>query len=168
MDVGANYANYNADLSRTIPVNGRFTARQKAVYNAVLHVQREAFKLLRPGNTIPEYHKQVGELMTEQLLNLGLLDKTDVKNQNPDMPAYKKYFMHGTSHHLGLDVHDYGNWYGKIKEGMVLTVEPGIYIREEGLGIRLENDIVITAEGIHDLMRNIPIEVEEIEELMNS
>jgi Xaa-Pro aminopeptidase len=168
MDVGASYANYNADLSRTIPVNGRFTARQKAVYKAVLHVQREAMKLLRPGNTIPEYHKQVGELMTEQLLNLGLLDKTDVKNQDPDKPAYKKYFMHGTSHHIGLDVHDYGNWYRKMEPGMVFTVEPGIYILEEGLGIRLENDVVLTENGIHDLMRNIPIEIEEIEDIMNS
>ncbi len=166
-DVGAEYANYNADMSRTVPVNGRFTRRQKEVYNAVLHVQREAFKLLRPGNTIPEYHKQVGELMTEQLIKLGLLDKTDVKNQHPDLPAYKKYFMHGTSHHLGLDVHDVGNVYRKMQAGMVFTVEPGIYIQEENIGIRLENDVVITEEGIFDLMRNIPIEADEIEELMN-
>jgi Xaa-Pro aminopeptidase len=166
-DVGAEYANYNADMSRTIPVNGRFTKRQKEVYNAVLHVQREAFKLLRPGNTIPEYHKQVGELMTEQLIKLGLLDKTDVKNQHPDMPAYKKYFMHGTSHHIGLDVHDIGNVFRKMEAGMVFTVEPGIYIQEENIGIRLENDVVITEEGIFDLMRNIPIEADEIEELMN-
>ena len=166
-DVGAEYANYNADMSRTIPVNGRFTKRQKEVYNAVLHVQREAFKLLRPGNTIPEYHKQVGELMTEQLLQLGLLDKTDVKNQNPDNPAYKKYFMHGTSHHIGLDVHDVGNIYRKFEPGMVFTVEPGIYIQNEDIGIRLENDVVITEDGIFDLMRNIPIEADEIEELMN-
>lgn len=167
-DVGAEYANYNADMSRTIPVNGRFTKRQKEVYNAVLHVQKEAFKLLRPGNTLPDYHKQVGELMTEQLIHLGLLDKTDVKNQHPDMPAYKKYFMHGTSHHLGLDVHDVGNVYRKMEAGMVFTVEPGIYIQEEGLGVRLENDVVITHEGVFDLMRNIPIEAEEIEELMNN
>ena len=166
-DVGAEYANYNADMSRTIPVNGRFTKRQKEVYNAVLHVQREAFKLLRPGNTIPEYHKQVGELMTEQLLRLGLLDKTDVKNQNPDNPAYKKYFMHGTSHHIGLDVHDVGNLYRKFEPGMVFTVEPGIYIQNEGIGVRLENDVVITEDGLFDLMRNIPIEADEIEELMN-
>ena len=167
-DVGAEYANYNADMSRTIPVSGRFSRRQKEVYNAVLHVQREAFKLLRPGNTIPEYHKQVGELMTEQLLKLGLLDKTDVKNQKMDSPAYKKYFMHGTSHHIGLDVHDVGNVYRKFESGMVFTVEPGIYIREEDIGIRLENDVVITEDGIFDLMRNIPIEADEIEELMNS
>lgn len=167
-DVGAEYANYNADMSRTIPVNGRYTRRQKEVYDAVLHVQREAFKLLRPGNTIPEYHKQVGELMTEQLIKLGLLDKTDVKNQHPDQPAYKKYFMHGTSHHLGLDVHDVGNVFRKFEKGMVFTVEPGIYIPDEKIGIRLENDVVITDEGIFDLMRNIPIETDEIETLMNS
>lgn len=168
LDVGAEYANYNADMSRTIPVSGRYSRRQKEVYNAVLHVQREAFKLLRPGNTIPEYHQQVGELMTEQLLKLGLLDKTDVKNQTKDNPAYKKYFMHGTSHHIGLDVHDVGNIYRKFEPGMVFTAEPGIYIREEDIGIRLENDVVITEEGIFDMMRNIPIEVDEIEELMNS
>lgn len=167
-DVGAEYANYNADMSRTIPVNGRFSRRQKEVYDAVLHVQREAFKLLRPGNTIPEYHKQVGELMTEQLIKLGLLDKTDVKNQNPDQPAYKKYFMHGTSHHIGLDVHDLGNVFRKFEKNMVFTVEPGIYIPEENIGIRLENDVVITEDGIFDLMRNIPIESDEIETLMNS
>lgn len=166
-DVGAEYANYNADMSRTIPVNGRFSRRQKEVYDAVLHVQREAFKLLRPGNTIPEYHKQVGELMTEQLIKLGLLDKTDVKNQNPDQPAYKKYFMHGTSHHIGLDVHDLGNVFRKFEKGMVFTVEPGIYIPDENIGIRLENDVVITEDGIFDLMRNIPIESDEIETLMN-
>ena len=166
-DVGAEYANYNADMTRTIPVNGRFTKRQKEVYNAVLHVQREAFKLLRPGNTIPQYHKQVGEIMTEQLLKIGLLDKTDVRNQKPDSPAYKKYFMHGTSHHLGLDVHDVGNVFRKFEQGMVFTVEPGIYIREEGIGIRLENNVVITDEGLFDLMRNIPIEADEIEDLMN-
>lgn len=167
-DVGAEYANYNADMSRTIPVNGRFTKRQKEVYNAVLHVQREAFKLLRPGTTLPEYHKEVGELMTDQLLQLGLLDKTDVKNQDPDKPAYKKYFMHGTSHHIGLDVHDIGNVFRKIEPGMVFTVEPGIYIQEEQIGIRLENDLVVTNDGLFDLMRNIPVEAGEIEELMNS
>lgn len=167
-DVGAEYANYNADMSRSIPVSGRFTNRQKEVYKAVLHVQREAFKLLRPGNTIPEYNKQVGEIMTEQLLKIGLLDKTDVKNQKADNPAYKKYFMHGTSHHLGLDVHDVGNSFRKFEEGMVFTVEPGIYIQEEGLGIRLENNVVILEDSIFDLMRNIPIEAEEIEDLMNA
>jgi Xaa-Pro aminopeptidase len=168
MDVGAEYANYNADLTRTIPVNGRFTRRQKDVYNAVLRVQREAYKMLTPGNIIPEYQKEVGKIMESELLGLGLLDKTDIKNQNPDKPAYKKYFMHGTSHHLGLDVHDVASVYKKMEEGMVFTVEPGIYIREENLGLRLENDIVITGDGVYDLMRNIPIEAEEIEELMNS
>lgn len=168
MDVGAEYGNYNADMTRSIPVNGRFTDRQKAVYNAVLRVKRAAMDLLRPGNTIPEYHKEVGEIMENELLSLGLLDKTDIKNQNPKNPAYKKYFMHGTSHHIGLDVHDVGNIYQPMKEGMVFTVEPGIYIREESLGVRLENDVVITKDGVHDLMRNIPIEAEHIEEIMNS
>lgn len=168
MDVGAEYANYNADMTRSIPVNGRFTERQKAVYNAVLRVKREAMQMLVPGNTIPEYHKEVGKVMEGELLGLGLIDKTDIKNQDENNPAYKKYFMHGTSHHIGLDVHDVGNIYRKMEAGMVLTVEPGIYIREENLGIRLENDVVITEGGLHDLMRNIPIEADEIEELMNS
>ena len=168
MDVGAEYANYNADMTRSIPVNGRFTDRQKEVYNAVLRVKREAMQLLKPGNTIPEYHKEVGKIMESELLGLGLLDQTDIKNQDPGKPAYKKYFMHGTSHHLGLDVHDVGNIYRKMEIGMVFTVEPGIYIREENLGIRLENNVVITADGLEDLMGNIPIEAEEIEELMNA
>ncbi len=168
MDVGAEYANYNADMTRSIPVNGRFTDRQKAVYNAVLKVKREATKMLRPGNVIPEYHKEVGKIMEKELIALGLIDKTDIKNQDPKNPAYKKYFMHGTSHHIGLDVHDVPNIYQEMKEGMVFTVEPGIYIREESLGIRLENDVVITKDGTFDLMRNIPIEADEIEELMNN
>ncbi len=167
MDFGAEYGNYNADLTRCVPVNGKFTQRQKEVYNAVLRVQREAMKMLTPGNSIPEYHKEVGKIMESELLGLGLLSKTDIKNQHPASPVYKKYFMHGTSHHLGIDVHDYGYPQMKMKEGMVFTVEPGIYIREESLGIRLENDVVITSNGINDLMKNIPIEVEEIEELMN-
>ncbi|MFT4739746.1 MAG: Xaa-Pro aminopeptidase, partial [Marivirga sp.] len=168
MDVGAEYGNYNADMTRTIPVNGSFTERQKAVYNAVLRVQRESMKMLVPGNTIPEYHKEVGKVMESELIGLGLLDKTDVKNQDAKNPAYKKYFMHGTSHHIGLDVHDVGNVYRKMEKNMVFTTEPGIYILDEGIGIRLENDVVITDNGIHDLMRNIPIEADEIEELMNS
>ncbi|MEO0551929.1 MAG: aminopeptidase P family protein [Bacteroidota bacterium] len=168
MDVGAEYANYNADMTRSIPVNGRFTGRQRAVYDAALRVKREAMKMLVPGNTIPEYHKEVGKVMEGELLGLGLIDKTDIKNQDESNPAYKKYFMHGTSHHLGLDVHDVGNVYRKMEVGMVFTVEPGIYIRDENLGIRLENDVVITEEGLNDLMVNIPIEAEEIEELMNS
>ena len=167
MDVGAKYGPYNADMTRSIPVSGRFTDRQKAVYNAVLRVQREAMKLLQPGTTIQDYHKEVGKIMTHELIGLGLIDQTDVKNAPKGMPAYKKYFMHGTSHHLGLDVHDYGNWYAPMQVGNVFTVEPGIYILEEGLGIRLENDVVITNNGINDLMGHIPIEVEAIEDLMN-
>jgi len=168
MDVGAEYGNYNADMTRCLPVNGRFTDRQKDVYNAVLRVKREAMKLLKPGNVIPEYHKEVGKLMESELLGLGLIDKTDIKSQSAKMPAYRKFFMHGTSHHIGLDVHDVGNIYRKMEPGMVFTVEPGIYIREESLGIRLENDVVITEDGLNDLMANVPIEVEEIEDLMNS
>ncbi len=168
MDVGAEYGNYNADMTRTIPVSGKFTDRQKDVYNAVLRVMREAMDMLRPGNVIPEYHKEVGKVMEKELLGLGLLDKTDIKNQDPLQPAYKKYFMHGTSHHLGLDVHDVPNIYQKMKAGMVFTVEPGIYIREEGFGVRIENNVVVEENGIRDLMGSIPIEAEEIESIMNS
>jgi Xaa-Pro aminopeptidase len=168
MDIGAEYGNYNADLTRCVPVNGRFSDRQKSVYNAVLRVQRAAMAMLSPGNTIPKYHKEVGKIMEKELVGLGLLRHTDIKKQNPDQSAYKKYFMHGTSHHLGLDVHDYGYPQMKMKAGMVFTVEPGIYIREENIGIRLENDVVITNNGVIDLMSNIPIETEEIEEIMNS
>lgn len=167
MDAGAEYANYNADMTRTIPVSGRFTARQRAVYDAALRVKNQATALLRPGIAMPEYHAAAGELMSAELLELGLLDKSDIKNQDPDRPAYKKYFMHGTSHHLGLDVHDVASSYKKIEPGMVLTVEPGIYIREEGIGVRLEDNILITEEGHKNLMGNIPIQVEEIEDLMN-
>ena len=167
MDVGASFARYNADMTRSIPVNGRFTDRQKAVYNSVLKVMREAMKLLVPGNAIPQYHMEVGKIMESELIQLGLIDKTEVKNQNPENPAYKKYFMHGTSHHLGLNVHDVGNIYRPFEPGMVFTVEPGIYIREENLGIRLENNVVIQTDGLQDLMATIPIEVEEIEDLMN-
>jgi Xaa-Pro aminopeptidase len=166
-DVGAEYGNYNADMSRTIPVNGRFTPRQRSVYEAVLRVQKGAMDILRPGINIQEYHKEVGLMMQAELLGLGLIDQTDIQNQDPKWPAYKKYFMHGTSHHLGLDVHDVGTMYEPISSGMVFTVEPGIYIPEENLGIRLENNIVIQDSGYLDLMRNIPIEAEEIEELMN-
>ena len=167
MDVGAEYGNYNADMTRTIPVNGRFTKRQKEVYNAVLRVQRGAVDILRPGTNIQEYHKEVGLMMQFELLSLGLLDQTDIKNQDPKTPAYKKYFMHGTSHHLGLDVHDVGTMHEPITAGMIFTVEPGIYIPKENLGIRLENNIVILEDGYFDLMRNIPIVAEEIEDLMN-
>ena len=169
LDVGAEYANYSSDLTRCIPVNGRFTARQKAVYNAVLHVKNEATKLLVPGTIMVEYHKQVGLLMEEQLVNLGLITMDDIKNQDPAWPAYKKYFMHGTSHFLGLDTHDVGLWHEPIAANMVFTVEPGIYIPAEGLGIRLEDDVVVQASGApFNLMGNIPIEAEEIEALMNA
>lgn len=166
-DVGAEYGNYNADMSRTIPVNGKFTKRQRQVYDAVLRVQRGAMDILRPGVNIQDYHREVGLMMQSELLGLGLLDQTDIKNQDPKWPAFKKYFMHGTSHHLGLDVHDVGTMHDPITPGMVFTVEPGIYIQEEGMGIRLENNIVILEDGYFDLMRNIPIEAEEIEDLMN-
>lgn len=168
MDVGAEYANYFADMTRVVPVSGRFTDRQKAVYNAVLRVKKAATEMLTPGNTIPEYHKAVGEIMESELLELGLIDTTDIKNQKADWPAYKKYFMHGTSHHLGLDVHDVGSAYKKFAPGMVFTVEPGIYIPNEGIGIRLEDDVVITENGHTNLMGDVPLETEEIEDLMNS
>jgi Xaa-Pro aminopeptidase len=169
LDVGAEYANYSSDLTRCLPVNGRFTARQKAVYNAVLHVKNEAQKLLVPGTIMAEYHKQVGALMEEQLVGLGLISMEDIKTQNPDWPAYKKYFMHGTSHFLGLDTHDVGIWHEPIAAGMVFTCEPGIYIPEEGLGIRLEDDLVVQSSGApFNLMGDIPIEAEAIEDLMNA
>ncbi len=168
MDVGAEYANYSSDMTRTIPVSGKFTKRQKEVYEAVLRVKNEATKMLVPGTIWANYHKEVGKIMTSELLGLGLLDKTDVQNENPEWPAYKKYFMHGTSHHIGLDTHDYGELKTPMKANMVFTVEPGIYIPDEGFGIRLEDDVVIQDSGEpYNLMRNIPIEVEEIEELMN-
>ncbi|MGD1946942.1 MAG: aminopeptidase P family protein [Croceivirga sp.] len=169
MDVGAEYANYSSDMTRTIPVSGKFTERQKAVYNAVLRVKKEATKMLVPGTVWAAYHKEVGKVMTSELLGLGLLNKADVQNEPKDWPAYKKYFMHGTSHHLGLDTHDYGELKTPMKAQMVFTVEPGIYIPDEGFGIRLEDDVVIQETGEpFNLMRNIPIEAEEIEELMNS
>ena len=169
MDVAAEYANYSSDLSRTVPVNGKFTVRQAAVYNAVLRVKKEATKLLVPGTLWAEYHKECGKLMTSELLGLGLLDKADVQNENPNWPAYKKYFMHGTSHHIGLNTHDYGELKTPMKANMVFTVEPGIYIPDEGFGVRLEDDVVIQEKGEpFNLMANIPIEVEEIEELMQS
>lgn len=168
MDVGAEYANYSSDMTRTIPVSGRFTERQKEVYNAVLKVKNEATKMLVPGTLWEAYHVEVGKLMTSGLLDLGLLDKADVQNENPDWPAYKKYFMHGTSHHMGLDTHDYGLLNEPMQALMVFTVEPGIYIPEEGFGIRLEDDVVINKSGEpFNLMRNIPVEADEIEDLMN-
>lgn len=168
MDVGAEYANYSSDMTRTVPVNGKFNKRQLDVYNAVKRVKDEATQMLVPGAFWKEYHEEVGKLMTRELLALKLIDKADVKNENPDWPAYKKYFMHGTSHHMGLDTHDYGILWEPIQADMVFTVEPGIYIPEEGFGIRLEDDVVIQKKGEpFNLMRNIPIEAQEIEELMN-
>ena len=168
MDFGAEYANYASDLTRTIPVNGKFSERQKAVYNSVLYVMKEATKMLTPGTKFKEYNAEIGRIMELELIKLGLLDKHDVQKQDPLKPLYKKYFMHGTSHYLGLDVHDVGDFDWSMKEGMVFTCEPGIYILEEELGIRLENDILVTANGPDDLMKNIPIEIEEIEGLMNN
>lgn len=169
LDVGAEYANYASDLSRSLPVNGRFTDRQKQVYNAVLRVKKASEQLLVPGTFLGEYHKEVGKLMESELIGLGLLDKTDIKNQDPNWPAYKKYFMHGTSHFIGLDTHDVGLWTEPLKPGMVFTCEPGIYIQEEGLGIRLEDDLVVQASGKpFNLMGNIPVEADEIEGLMNA
>jgi len=167
-DFGAEYANYNADLSRSVPVNGRFTKRQKDVYNAVLRVMNGAKEMLVAGTIWNEYHEEVGKIMESELIGLGLLDKHDVAKQDPAMPLYKKYFMHGTSHHLGLDVHDFASRYEPFAAGNILTCEPGIYIQEEGLGIRLENDILITANGNTDLMADIPLEADEIESIMNS
>jgi Xaa-Pro aminopeptidase len=168
LDVGAEFANYNSDLTRSIPVSGKFSPRQKEVYNAVLRIQKAAIKMLKPGVLYYEYHKEVQKLTEQELIKLKLLDKHDVKKQNPDRPLFMKYFMHGTSHMLGLDVHDVGNMYHKMVAGNVWTVEPGIYIREEGLGIRIENNVVLTKTGNKDLMKSIPVEVEEIEEIMNS
>ena len=168
MDFGAEYANYASDLTRTIPVNGKFTNRQKAVYNSVLLVMKEATNMLRPGTMFKAYNAEIGRIMELELIKLGLLDKHDIQKQDPEKPLFKQYFMHGTSHYLGLDVHDVGDFDWPMKEGMVFTCEPGIYILEEKLGIRLENDILITANGPDDLMKHIPIEAEEIEHLMNS
>ncbi len=168
LDVGAEYANYASDLTRSVPVSGRFTDRQRAVYNAVLHVKKEAEKLLVPGTMMDDYHKEVGKLMESELLKLKLIDKIDIKNQRADWPAYKKYFMHGTSHFIGLDTHDVGLWNEPIEAGMAFTCEPGIYIPEERLGIRLEDDLVVQKKGSPlNLMGSIPIEADEIETLMN-
>ncbi len=167
LDVAAEYANYNSDLTRTIPVSGKFTKRQKDVYNAVLRIERAAFKMLNPSVVYFDFQKEIEKLMESELLKLKLIDKTDIKNQRPEYPAYKKYFYHGTSHMLGLDVHDVGNMHDKVKVGSVWTIEPGIYIKEEKFGVRLENNVVIGKNKNIDLMKNIPIDVEEIEEMMN-
>lgn len=166
LDVAANYGNYNADLTRTIPVNGKFTQRQRQVYDAVLRVFKKCCQMLKPGVIIREYQEQVGLLMQEELLGLGLITQEDIDKQDPDKPAYKKYFPHGTSHPLGIDVHDVGHIWKPIQPGMVFTVEPGIYIREEKLGVRLENNIVIGENGNIDLMAHIPIEADDIEAMM--
>ena len=168
MDVAAEYGNYSSDMTRTIPVSGRFSNRQKEVYQAVMRVGNEATKMLIPGVLWKEYHTEVGKIMTSELLGLRLLNKVTVDNQDPKNPAYKKYFMHGTSHHLGLNTHDYGLLEEPMQANMVFTVEPGIYIPEEGFGIRLEDDVVIqeTGEPIN-LMENIPMEADHIEELMS-
>ena len=169
LDVGAEYANYSSDMTRTIPVNGRYSKRQKEVYNAVNRVKINATNMLIPGTIWADYHVEVGKLMTSELLGLGLIDKADVQNEDPNWPAYKKYFMHGTSHHMGLDTHDYGLLWEPMETNMVFTVEPGIYIPEEGFGIRLEDDVVIQDKGAPlNLMKNIPIAIEEIEDIMNS
>jgi Xaa-Pro aminopeptidase len=167
IDYGAEYANYAADVTRTVPVSGKFSKRQKQVYNAVLNVQKAAIKLLVPGSTLDEYHKEVSQIMESELIGLGVLDQNLVQHQSEDDPLYKKYFPHGTSHYLGLDVHDYGDKYRPFEPGMVLTCEPGIYIRDEAIGIRIENDILITAGEPIDLTIGIPREAEEIEALMN-
>ncbi|MCF7732961.1 MAG: aminopeptidase P N-terminal domain-containing protein [Akkermansiaceae bacterium] len=167
MDVAAEYAGWASDLTRTVPVNGRFSPRQRQVYDAVLRVLRAANGILRPGIRPLEYQMQVLEMMERELVGLGLIDAAEAKQQGPDKPLVKKYFMHGTSHHLGLDVHDVCPPHEPFAEGMVFTIEPGIYIREEGLGVRLENDVIIGKHGNFDLMGNIPIEADEIEALMH-
>ncbi len=167
LDVAAEYANYASDMTRCLPVSGKFNKRQRKVYDAVLRMKREAMRMMKVGNTLEKLNKEVGELMQEELVKLGLLKNSAIKKQDPANPLYKKYFMHGTSHYIGLDVHDVGNFSRPFEDGMVLTCEPGIYIPEENLGIRLENDILITKKGPIDLMSTIPIEAEEIEALMN-
>lgn len=167
MDVAAEYANYFSDMTRTVPVNGRFTPRQRDVYNAVLRVLRACTQMLRPGVIHKEYQDEVNKLMESELIGLGLLNKDEVEKQDKDKPLYKKYFMHGVSHHIGLDVHDVADPNLPLAEGMILTVEPGIYIREEGLAVRLENLILIGKNGNEDLMQGVPLEADEIEAAMN-
>lgn len=167
MDVGAEWCGWNADLTRTVPVNGRFNERQRGVYDAVLRVMRAANEILRPGNTPKEYQEAVLEVMEAELVNLGLISAKEAREQSKAKPLVKKYFMHGTSHHLGIDVHDVSPAHEPFAEGMVFTIEPGIYIREEGIGVRLENDLMIGKDANDDLMADIPIEAEEIEEIMN-
>ncbi|MBW7847872.1 MAG: aminopeptidase P N-terminal domain-containing protein [Bacteroidales bacterium] len=167
LDFGAEYANYSADLSRTIPVSGKFSPRQKQCYEAVLRVFKKAIPLYRTGNTIASINEAVWKMMEQEMIGLGLFSQTEVEQQSPENPLYKKYLMHGVAHHIGLDVHDTGSRYAPLVPGMVLTLEPGIYIPDENIGIRIENDILITADGPVDLMADIPIEAEEIESLMS-
>ena len=166
MDFGAEYGGYNADLTRTIPVNGKFSPRQKIVYNACLHLHNYAKSILKPGITIVDYTDKVGEVATKQFVKIGLLTKADIKNEDPENRAYRKYLYHGISHHLGIDVHDLGTRTAPVQAGMLFTIEPGIYIEEEQMGIRIENNFWITKSGSIDLMKNIPITIEEIETLM--
>lgn len=166
MDFGAEYGNYCADLTRTVPVNGKFTRRQKNVYNGCLHLHNYAKSILKPGITLVDYTDKVGEEATQVFLKLGLLKKTDVKNEDPQNRAYRKYLYHGISHHLGIDVHDVGPRFEPVKAGMLFTIEPGIYIEEEQMGIRIENNVWLTRNGSIDLMKDIPITAEEIEALM--
>jgi Xaa-Pro aminopeptidase len=168
IDVGASYANYNSDMTRTIPVNGRFSARQKAVYNAVLRVLRQSIAGLVPGKKIRDWQKEAEQMTERELVGLGLLSTREIKRQNPEAPAFKKYLMHGVGHPIGLDVHDVGHTTQPLEAGWVMTVEPGIYVAEEGFGVRLENDVLITNDGPVDLMAHIPIEADEIETLMQS
>lgn len=167
MDFGAEYGNYASDLTRTIPVNGKFTQRQKDIYNACLRVMNAAKQLLKPGTVLWDYNIAVGWTMQEELLSLGLLNKDEVAKQDKEKPLFKKYFPHGTSHFMGIDVHDIGDRFGKMEPGMVFTCEPGIYIADENIGVRIENDVVITENGNIDLMSHLPIEADEIEQLMN-
>ncbi len=168
LDFGADYANYAGDMTRCFPVNGRFSKRQKEIYDAVLRVNRAATKLLVPGRTLDAYNRESALIMQDELLSLGLISRDDIAKESPTWPAYKKYFPHGTGHFLGIDVHDIGARYGKLAAGMVITCEPGIYIQEEGLGIRIENDILITEQGPVNLMAGVAIETDEIEDIMNS
>jgi len=168
LDFGADYANYAGDMTRCFPVNGRFSKRQKEIYDAVLRVNRAATKLLVPGRTLDAYNRESALIMQDELLSLGLISRDDIAKESPTWPAYKRYFPHGTGHFLGIDVHDIGARYGKLAAGMVITCEPGIYIQEEGLGIRIENDILITEQGPVNLMAGVAIETDEIEDIMNS
>ena len=168
IDIGAEYANYNADITRVVPINGKFSPRQGEVYQAVLNIMKEAKKILQIGSTLQEYHQNLSEIITEQLLQIRLFSKHDILKQDKKNPLYKRYCMHGISHYLGLDVHDIGSIHEKFVPGMVFTIEPGIYIPEENIGIRLENDVVIQQNGTKDLTQNIPLEIEAVEEAMHS